>query len=335
MYLLPIAAATLSLTFLVGCTAHFPRPAGGVNDTAVPASSNAGRHTQWQPIPQFDAAHAYRLIEQQVALGPRAPGSPGHDSCRLFIREYLQRYADTVFEQTFTHVVYGRQLRLTNVGASFRSDLPHRVLLCAHWDTRPYADEDPEPTNRTKPILGANDGASGVAVLLELARIFAHYPPPVGVDILLVDGEDMGHASDLDNFCLGSRYAARNYPFAAHPLWVVVVDLVGDREAWFPWEEYSWQSAPELLRRLWSIGKEYYSGFREEFVAPIFDDHVSFIQRGFRSVLIIDAELVGNRSPTPRRRYWHTLRDTPENISQATLRAVGQTLATWIYGSSW
>ncbi len=326
MWLFSIALSILAVALLSSCHTQSYR-ATIHEDTVAPPRS---------PIPSFNAAHAYGLIERQVAFGPRFPNSPGHDSCRLFFLEYLQRYADTVFEQSFVQEVYGKKLSLTNIAAVFRSDLSQRVLLCAHWDTRPYADEDPDPANHSKPILGANDGASGVAILLELARLFAQHPPPVGVDLLLLDGEDYGRASDIEHFCLGSRYAAQHYPFPIRPLWVVVVDLVGDRDAWFPWEEYSWQSARELLKALWNIGKRRFpSSFREELVPPIFDDHVPFIQAGMRALVIIDAELVGNRSPNPRRRYWHTLRDTPENISQESLLAVGQTLVDWIYGTTW
>lgn len=324
-----IALSTLSLTItlLFGCR---------VQSNKSTAQSDTLAQSLTHFLPSFDAAHAYRLIEQQVAFGPRVPNSPGHDSCRLFFVNYLRRYADTVFEQTFTREVYGRNLRLTNIAAMFRPELSQRVLLCAHWDTRPYADEDPDPVNRMKPVPGANDGASGVAVLLELARLFAQHPPSVGVDLLLVDGEDYGYASDLEYFCLGSRHAAQHYPFPVRPLWVIVVDLVGDLEAWFPWEEYSWQSAIELLKIIWNLGKHRApSTFREEFFSPIFDDHVPFIHAGMRAILIVDAELVGNRSPNARRRYWHTLRDTPENISQASLYAVGQTLVDWIYSSTW
>ncbi|MCS7170299.1 MAG: M28 family peptidase [Candidatus Kapabacteria bacterium] len=323
MWKIWIAAAGIAVG-TIGChpRQHSISKNTGATDTEVARS----------PVPLFDAAHAYRLIEQQIAFGPRAPGLPGHDSCRRFLRQFLTQYADTVFEQPFSRQVYGVELRLTNIGASFRTELPVRVLLCAHWDTRPYADEELEPRNQRVPILGANDGGSGVAVLLELARVLSQHPPPIGVDILLLDGEDYGKAGDMEHFCLGSRYAAHHYPFPILPRWVVVVDLVGDREAWLPWEEYSWRSAPELLQVLWEIGAKHApSVFRKEMVAPVFDDHVPFIQAGFRAIVIIDAELVGNRSPNPRRRYWHTLRDTPQNISQGTLRAVGQTLVEWLY----
>ncbi len=325
MWLLWIALGTWTLWS--GCSAQSHRhPSPSVDTSAAPAVQ----------LPQFDAANAYRLIEQQVAFGPRVPGLPGHDSCRVFLRSYLAQYADTVFEQRFTQRVYGKTLHLTNIGASFRSELRSRVLLCAHWDTRPYADEDPIPENRQKPIPGANDGGSGVAVLLELARLMAQTPPPVGVDILLVDGEDYGQASDLEHFCLGSRYAAQNYPFPVPPRWVVVLDLVGDREAWFPWERYSWENAPELVRALWDIGaRRAPAVFRNELGPAIFDDHVPFIESGYRAVVVIDAELVGNRSPHPRRRYWHTLQDTPANISQATLATVGQVVVEWLYTVPW
>lgn len=301
--------------------------------SAADTASLRGYH---QSFLAFDGQQAYRLVEQQIRYGPRAPGTPGHDECRRFLRQYLSQHADTVFEQHFVQEVYGTQLKLTNIGASFRPGLTPRVLFCAHWDTRPVADEDPDPTKRSLPILGANDGGSGTAVLLELARLMARVPPPVGVDILLLDGEDYGKAFDLNNFCLGSRYAARQYPFPILPQWVIVVDLVGDREAWFPWEEYSWRSAPALLQELWSIGSQIApERFRPLRYGAIFDDHVPFIETGLRAVLIVDAELVGNQSSSQRRRYWHTHRDQLDNITAESLHAVGQTLVNWLYQGTW
>ncbi len=320
--------ALVALTaLLLGCSSHH-------RQDAIAAKPSVSQSAPAPPL--FDGTQAYRLVEQQLAFGPRVPGTPGHDECRRFLRQLLSTYADTVFEQRFTREVYGKRLALTNIGASFRPELPIRVLFCAHWDTRPYADEDADPQKRDLPILGANDGASGTAILVELARCLSHTPPPIGVDILLVDGEDYGKSSDLENFCLGSRYAAQHYPFPKPPQWVIVVDLVGDREAWFPWEEYSWHSAPELLQELWAIGsRRSFEMFRYTRYLPIFDDHVPFINAGMRAVLIIDAELVGNQSPNPRRRYWHTHHDQIDNISAASLQIVGQTLLDWLYQRAW
>lgn len=286
------------------------------------------------PLPSFDAEHAYQLIERQVAFGARVPGSRAHLECRDFLLETLKQYADTAFLQGFEQRVYGQSLRLWNICASFQREHPERILLCAHWDSRPYADEEENPALQRLPVPGANDGASGVAVLLELARIFSASPPPVGVDILLVDGEDYGRAGDVEHFLLGSRYAARNYPFPRLPRWGAVVDLVGDRQARFPMEDQSLQAAPQLVARLWEIGQRL---FPQYFVpAPagaIIDDHLPFIERGIPMALIIDAELVGNRSPIARKHYWHTTRDLPDNIGQETLRAVGTVLLEWLYRS--
>jgi hypothetical protein len=154
------------------------------------------------------------------------------------------------------------------------------------------------------------------------------------VDILLVDGEDYGRAGDLEHFLLGSRYAARNYPFPRLPRWGVVVDLVGDRQARFPVEAQSLQAAPQLVARLWEIGQRLFPQYFDSAPAgAIIDDHLPFIERGIPMALIIDAELVGNRSPIARRRYWHTRRDLPDNIGQETLRAVGTVLLEWLYRS--
>jgi glutaminyl-peptide cyclotransferase len=177
--------------------------------------------------PVFDGKRAFAELEKQVSFGPRVPGTQGHLQCRDWLMTELEKVADRVELQTFTQVVNGKSLRLYNILAVFNESASKRVMLCAHWDTRPTADEEIDPANRKKPIPGANDGASGVAVLLELARQFKLRRPEVGVIIALWDGEDYG--PDVDTMLLGSRYFAKNMG-KLRPTYGILLDMVGDKD---------------------------------------------------------------------------------------------------------
>jgi glutaminyl-peptide cyclotransferase len=276
--------------------------------------------------PEFDAGRAFGYVERQVGFGPRIPNSEGHARQLEWMREFFAARADTVIEQPFTYTTTsGETLRMTNLFARFRPELRDRVLLVAHWDTRPLADQDPDPAKRTQPVLGANDGASGVAVLMELAEHFARKPPPVGVDILLTDGEDYGPTTD-DMF-LGARHFAANLPTGYAPLYGILLDMVGDKNPRFPIEGYSAQYAPEVARRVWGVAEElgYGAIFPNTVVSEISDDHVPLNQAGIRTIDIIDFEY------GPGNRLWHTAQDVPENVSAETLRIVGDVIAELIY----
>lgn len=309
MIRIPCSRALVALAaflFSVGCSDRDTDAAGG---TAVPAS-------------RFDAERAHDLLEQQVAFGPRIPGTPGHQRQLEWMTEYLGSRADTVIRQPFTHVApSGDTLRMTNLFARFRPELPERILLVAHWDTRPLADQSPDPAGRASPVPGANDGASGTAVLLELAELFRREPPPVGVDLLLVDGEDYG--PDEPNMYLGAKHFARNQPSGYAPLYGVLLDMVGDQSPRFPVEAHSAQYAPEVVRRVWEVAAEL--GYGEVFVDEpggyITDDHVPLNQAGIRTVDVIDFDY------GPSNRFWHTPDDVPANTSAASLGIVGHVVS--------
>lgn len=306
---LSIAAALAALA-LPAC-----RDAGGEPAPPGAAAPMADR-------PPFRAERAFALLERQVAFGPRVPGTPGHAAQLAWMREYLRERADTLVEQRFVHVTSaGETLRLTNLFARFRPEAAQRILLLAHWDTRPFADQDPEPANRRLPVPGANDGASGVAVLLELAELFRQQPPPVGVDVLLTDGEDYGPES-ADMF-LGARHFAANLPPGYRPLYGVLLDMVATPSPRFPIEGYSQQYAPEVARRVWEVARQL--GYADVFPAvvgdPVQDDHVPLNQAGIRTINIIDFAYP----------HWHTVRDVPANTSAETLRIVGEVVAELVY----
>lgn len=265
---------------------------------------------------RFDGAQALRWVEHQVAAGPRIPNTPGHRAVGAWIEAELRRRADSVEVQSFTHATRaGDTLQLRNIIARFRVADPNRVLYLAHWDTRPAADQDPDPAKRGLPVPGANDGASGVALLLGVADVLARTPPSVGVDLVLVDGEDYGSFEGPDAL-IGSRYFARHLPAGYQPLFGVVWDMVGDREQEFPQEGYSLDRSPEVVERVWSVAEALGLGrvFRSRRGTYVSDDHLPLLEAGLRVIDVIDFEYDA----------WHTSQDTPDRVSAESLANVGR-----------
>jgi len=285
-----------------------------------------------QPVPYFDGSRAFELLEKQVALGPRFPGSPGHAALVSLLTDYLEPRAHELKIQTtsLSHPYEDGPLPITNILARFNPPARKHVLLLAHYDTRAIADQDPDPGNRSKPILGANDGASGVAVLLMLADILARDVPPIGVDLLFVDAEDVGRSHDLENFSLGTKAflpEMNDLLGGVRPQYAVLVDMVGDAELTLPIEYHSWRDARKLVSRIWNLARDLgYSQFRFEMGAQIYDDHVPLLEAGIPAVDIIDFDY-----PNTEKNYWHTLEDTPDKCSAESLEAVGTVLTTLIY----
>jgi len=294
--------------------------------------SDSPKKTFIGPFMNEDSILLY--VQKQLVCGPRNPGSNGHSSCKEFLINFLKTKADTAFLQTFSSMVYGRTYEMSNIVASFSPDKKDRILLCAHWDSRPFADEDETPSKRTLPILGANDGASGVAVLLEMARTLSINKPNIGIDIILFDGEDLGLSGDLNGFFQGSRFASKNYPLPK-PKYGILLDLVGDKQAEFRYEPLSQQAHSVLVDNIWSIAKERGSPyFIHETGNSVSDDHVMLNEQGIRTINIIDVNLVGNISSNPRRTYWHTSRDILDNLSMQTMSDVGNVLLDFLFTTS-
>lgn len=289
---------------------------------------------QGRDVPSFEADSAYSYIERQVEFGPRVPNSKAHVDAKEFLVSEFNKSAGegNVFVQKFQKEVYGDTLTMFNVLTGFGLQYRDRILLAAHWDSRPRAEED---DNQPKePILGADDGGSGVGVLLELARIFSQNEPPIGVDIVLFDGEDYGEVSDLDNYFLGAREWSNYPPVPGYsPRFGILLDMVGGRNAIFSKESYSMQSAPGLVEEIWDIADM--KGHGEMFVdrrgGPVADDHI-IVQReaGIRMINIIHhtRNEDGSVKFPP---YWHTQDDTMEIIDRQTLQAVGDVLLELIY----
>ncbi len=288
---------------------------------------------------EFDAASAYGFVKAQVDLGPRVPGTPAHAACAEWFVKTLKQWTPDVLVQEFKARAFdGRPLEGKNIVASFNPGAKDRILLCAHWDSRPFADHDPDPANHFRPVMGANDGASGAGVLLEVARCLSLQPPAVGVDILLLDLEDFGeHANwsgrrSEDSWGLGSQHWARTPHRPGYKArFGILLDMVGAADAVFPMEGTSMSFAPAVVRKVWGVARELGLGrwFIDRESDPLIDDHL-YINRyaGIPTVDIIDYD--ADRGGFPR--SWHTAGDTLDKIDRRTLDAVGRVVLAVVQG---
>jgi hypothetical protein len=294
--------------------------------------------TTIKPRIEFNADSAYRNVKTQVDFGPRVPGLDSHAKCAQYLAGELRRYgADEVIEQKTTVTAFnGDKLPVNNILGQFNKDAVTRVLLLAHWDTRPWGDEDADENKRKSPIPGANDGASGVGVLLEVARCLSIEKPAIGVDILFVDAEDYGEHADHDEptdgiaWCLGSQYWARVPHVDGYMArFGILLDMVGGRDARFHREGLSDYFARPIVDKVWAAAHA--SGHGQWFPyaegGQITDDHLPINQ--LARIPCID--IIGHYPETGFAPTWHTMDDTMENIDPAVLRAVGQTVLQVIY----
>lgn len=279
----------------------------------------------------FDADSAYRYVERMVSFGPRVPNTEAHRRGGDWLVGKLHEFGLTPIEQKATLTAFdGTALQMRNIFAQINPQAEERTLLLAHWDCRPWADADPDPGKRSQPVDGANDGASGVGVILEIARQLAADKPATGVDILFADAEDWGEESNDESWAMGTRY------FAEHPIIdgyapteAILLDMVGSPDARFGYEYNSFQAARPLLQAIWSKAAALgYNQFHTGFGGAVTDDHVELIKKGIPTVDIIDY-----RSDSPYGGFdpvWHTANDGMQNISRKTLEAVGKTLMAYI-----
>jgi glutaminyl-peptide cyclotransferase len=301
---------------------------------AVAALSGATSCDRVRSAPRtaFDGEQALAYARTQVEFGPRVPGTEGHRRTGDWIVAQMRQRADTVVEQRWTHVTRrGDSLPMRNILARFRPDADQRVLYLAHWDTRPVADQDRNLGARQLPIPGANDGASGVGLLIALGDVLKKTPPSFGVDLLFVDGEDYGSFDDPNNpdILIGSRYFAEHLPAADYrPLFGVLWDMIGDRDLNIYQEQHSVQAAPEVVQRVWQVAKDlgYGASFIAEIWGPITDDHLPLIKKGLRVIDVIDIDYgppIENGGTRPAPTYHHTMQDTMDKISAQSLKIVG------------
>jgi len=281
-------------------------------------------------VPKFDKGNAFRYLVEQCEFGPRNPNSIGYKQCLDYLQKTLAGFADTIFLQPFVldDLVNEESYDLTNIIARFKVDEPEQILIGAHWDTRPWADEDPEPEKRNDPIVGANDGASGVAVVLELARILNVSPPPIGVTLVLFDGEDMGRPGIPKSYAQGSLAFAKDLPIEK-PDEAIILDMIGDAELHIPIERFSYQQNRQLVKKLWGLAKVLNLGaFESRIIHTIYDDHVPL----WAEAKIPAVDIIDFNYPNSNKNYWHTTQDLPENCSAESLGQVGTLLVHYIYG---
>ncbi len=287
-----------------------------------------------QMSPDFNADSAYQWVQKQVDFGPRVCNSTAHTACGDYLVQQFKKYADEVTEQKAAVKNFDdRKLNIRNIIASFNPTASKRIFISAHWDSRPYADQDSDPANHTKAILAADDGGSGVAVMLEMARQLKGKKLNIGVDLICFDAEDLGK-SDLggDTYCLGSQYWARNKHKAGYKAeYGILLDMVGAFNAHFIWEGYSIKYAEPVLRKVWDQAVQL--GFSNNFYyfqgGPIIDDHYYVnTLAGIPTIDIIHyTESTSTRFPA----HWHTIGDNMGVIDRNTLKAVGQTLLEVVF----
>lgn len=293
-----------------------------------------------QPVgPDFNADSAYIYLQEQCDFGPRTMNSTAHDKCEKWIIQKFEQYGCKVTTQKATLNGYdGTPLRSTNIMASYNPEATTRIMFCAHWDCRPWADNDPDSTNWHKPIIAANDAASGVGVMIELARILKGSCLELGVDFICFDAEDYGTPQWFegedpgDTWALGAQYFANNLPEGYAPRYGILLDMVGGVGAKFYREGMSMQYAPAIVKKVWNAARQvgYGSYFPKDDGGMITDDHIPVNQTA--NIPCIDVIpyypdcAQSSFGPT-----WHTIADNMDNIDKNTLKAVGQTMVQVLF----
>lgn len=293
-----------------------------------------------QPVgPDFNADSAYIYLQEQCNFGPRTMNSTAHDKCEKWIIQKFEQYGCKVTTQKATLNGYdGTPLRSTNIIASYNPKATTRIMFCAHWDCRPWADNDPDSTNWHKPIVAANDAASGVGVMIELARILKGSGLELGVDFICFDAEDYGTPQWFegedpgDTWALGAQYFANNLPEGYAPRYGILLDMVGGVGAKFYREGMSMQYAPAIVKKVWNAACQvgYGSYFPKDDGGMITDDHIPVNQTA--NIPCIDVIpyypdcAQSSFGPT-----WHTIADNMDNIDKNTLKAVGQTMVQVLF----
>ncbi len=305
-----------------------------------PAENKTEEVVEQVIVPDFNADSAYSYIEVQLAFGPRVPGSDAHTQCARYLENKMKDYADTVIVQAFKARAFnGEVLRGKNIIASFDPENKKRMLLSAHWDSRPFADHDPDVEVHNIPIDGANDGASGVGVLIEMARQFSMQSPSIGVDIILFDLEDYGPPQGAQNYAgedfwgLGSQFWSNNpHKTNYRARYGILLDMVGVKDATFMQEGFSMMYAPTKVKKVWDMAEKlgYEKHFPREKGGYITDDHYyvnTIIDIPTINIIHLNPESI-NGSFFP---HWHTLNDNLDHIDKNTLGIVGEVVLSVVF----
>lgn len=283
--------------------------------------------------PDFNADSAFNFLEKQISFGPRIPNSKEHKACGDWIVKKFKQFGLSVTEQKAQVTNWDkRSINVRNIVASYNPGASQRIMICAHWDSRPYADNDPNTANHNTPVLAADDGASGVAVMLEMARHIAASNLSIGVDFICFDAEDLGKSEYEDSYCLGSQYWSANPHVPGYKAkFGILLDMVGAHGARFVWEDVSFRYAEPILRKVWETAQKL--NFGNYFIyarrGGITDDHY-YINKisGIPTIDIINTQ---DGSPSGFAPHWHTVNDNLNVISKNTLLAVGQTVLEVIF----
>jgi len=327
------------ILFMISACNPSPKQQAETRDQSPVGGQQSTVGNQQLEVPVFNADSALAFVKAQCDFGPRVPGTPSHDACAKYLVESLKRYTDHVVTQEFKGRVYDATVfNGKNIIASFQPEKKARIMLAAHWDSRPYADHDPDPAKQKLPVMGANDGASGVGILLETARLLGQSNPNVGVDIVLFDLEDYGPSADKQNqatedWGLGSQYWSKNpHIYGYNARFVILLDMVGAADAVFRQEGFSRYYAPDKLKKVWDIAHRL--GFEQYFLNEeggyINDDH--YFINDIRKIPAIDIiHLDPNSSNGSFYEYWHTTGDTFDKIDKGMLGVVGKVVVETVY----
>ena len=320
----------LTLGFVIG--------ACGGSKNKSSSKANLENELELVKAPLFNADSAYHYVNTQVLFGPRVPNTEGHKLCGVYLENKLKEFGATVTTQEVDLIAFdGTVLEAKNIIGAYQPEKKKRVALFAHWDTRPWSDNDADEKNYNTPVLGANDGASGVGVLLEIARLIQKEQPNLGVDIVFFDAEDYGAPQfykgphEEEYWGLGSQYWSRNPHITDYNArFGILLDMVGDKDAQFYYEGYSNEFAKSINKKVWKKAHEL--GFQHYFIKElggyITDDHL-FVNKIAR-IPTIDI-IHNNIHHTGFAESWHTVNDTMDNIDKNTLQAVGQTVLEVIF----
>ena len=334
MSYLRILSTILIILILGACKSDPSTPTPKDDEQPAPPP----KKKEFVKVPRFNKDSAYVFIEKQVAFGPRVPNTPAHTNCRNWMIEKFKSFGATVIADDFKAKGYtGTVFNATNIIAQYNPEHKNRILLAAHWDSRFVGDYDKDESKRDQPILGADDGGSGVGVLLEIARQVGQNPIDLGVDIVLFDVEDQGESKgeDYTTWCLGAQHWARNPHVPGYRAkFGILLDMVGSKNARFTREGVSMAAAPQVMNKVWKLAANmgYGNYFVMDLTREVIDDHL-FVNQLTKTKMIdiINRPAV---SETGFGHYWHTHDDNMDVINKQTLRAVGQTVLAVLYRSS-
>jgi Zn-dependent M28 family amino/carboxypeptidase len=318
-------SAALYFLLLSSCGNEAPKSTKEQPAASTPAYASAS--------PAFNSDSAFLSIEKQLAFGARVPNSEAHRNCGDYIVRQFRKYSDNVIEQKSGIKNFdGSTLNMRNIIAEINPSASRRIMICTHWDSRPYADKDPNPENQHKPVPAADDGASGVAVMIEMARVIHDKKLPIGIDFICFDDEDLGKSEYNESYCLGSQYWGKHLHKPLYKAeYGILLDMVGGTGAKFAWEEYSMKYAEPVLRKVWeTAAKLGYSNYFYYFHSGgIQDDH--YYVNEYAHIPTIDVIHYSDQTNSSFPVWHHTTNDNISNIDRNTLKAVGQTLLEVLY----